>query len=137
MPSYGPSTRAPPGRGGATETMAGEVKHLVQSMDALIEQVERTRSVLQRYKTVSAKVARRVEEAQLLADVLAQVNGPVIRREITEAIEELEGARHRVRLAMFALGEAQGTSISELAHQLGFSRQLGSRLAREAEGLFG
>lgn len=117
--------------------MANEARRLVREMDGLIEQIDRTRSVLQRYKNVSAQVARRVDQGQVLADALEQLKGPIRRREVTEAMEELEGARHRVRLAMFSLAEAQGTSISELARQLGFSRQLASRLAAEAAELFG
>ena len=114
--------------------MAGEVKRFVKAMDALLEQVDNTRSVLQRYKSASAKVAQRVEKGQLLVDVLKDLEGPITRRQVTEAMDELAAARHRVRLAMFALGDAQGTNVSELGRQLGISRQLASRLANEACG---
>jgi hypothetical protein len=113
-----------------------ETKRLLQDMNALIDEVDRVRAVLLRYKKVSAQLASRVEQGTVLADALEQLEGAVRRREVTESMEELEGARHRVRLAMFALGNAQGTSASELGRKLGVSRQLASRLANEAAAAF-
>lgn len=117
--------------------MTREGRRLVRAMDALRKQVDETRAVLQRYQRVSAKVVQRVEEGGPLATALKEVEGPIRRREVTESLDALEVARHRVRLAMFSLGAAQGTSISELGRQLGISRQLASRIATEAAELFG
>jgi len=58
---------------------------------------------------------------------------PTERRQVTEAIEEFEAARHQLRLALFALGKEEGASISEVGRVLGISRQLASRLAAESE----
>jgi len=113
--------------------MSKASKRLVQDMAALVEVTEDLCVVLQRYKKVSAELAQRVEQGALMADALAAVKGPIRRREVTDALAALEAARHRVRLAMFALGSDQGTSNSELGRQLGFSRQLSSRLAAEAK----
>ena len=65
---------------------------------------------------------------------LEMLQGPQRRREVTEALEEFETARHRVRLSMFGVAEEQDASISEVARALGISRQLASRLAAEADG---
>ncbi len=89
--------------------------------------------LLLRYKKASTEIAARVEQRESLADALKAVSGPIRRREVSDTLAEFEAARHQVRLAMFALGEEQGTSISELGRQLAFSRQLSSRLAAEAK----
>jgi len=113
-----------------------ETKRFVQEMNALIDEIDRVRGVLLRYKRVSAQLASRVQQGRPVTDALEQLEGPVRRREVTEAMDQLEGARHRVRLAMFALGNAQGASASELGRKLGVSRQLASRLANEAAAAF-
>jgi hypothetical protein len=118
------------GTGG--EEMASEVRRLVQEMEALIEEVERVHAVLRQYTAGSAEIVRQVEQGSLLTEALDSLQGALRRREVTEAMEQLEAARHRVRLAMFALGHAQGSSASELGRKLGISRQLASRLANEA-----
>ncbi len=105
----------------------------VRDMARVIERSKDLRAVLVRYEKGSADVARRIENGETVADALQAEHGPLRRQEVTEAIAELEGARHQVRLSMFALAKEQGTSISELSRQLGISRQLGSRLAMEAD----
>jgi len=112
--------------------MSRASKRLVRDMATLIDVTDELVEVLQRYKDGSADVAARVERGELLADALEAASGPIVRAEVTDALEKFETARHQVRLAMFALGEDQGTSTSELGRQLAFSRQLASRLATEA-----
>ena len=114
-----------------------EAQRLVREMDSLVETVEEVRTILRFYGKVSAEVAKRVDKGQRLADVLDSLHGPLRRQQVTDAVEALEAARHRVRLAMFALASTQDTSAAELGRQLGFSRQLASRLAQEAEDAFG
>ena len=108
-------------------------QNLARKMKALIEVTEDLRKVLLTYKKVSADVVDRVEKGQTLVSALEALRGPIRRRSVTEAVENFEVARHEVRLAMFALGHENGTSASELGRQLGISRQLSARLAKEAE----
>jgi len=112
--------------------MSKASKRLVRDMAALIEATDHLCEVLRRYQTGSAEVAARVEQGELLEDALRTAEGPVRRVEVTDSLAEFEAARHQVRLAMFALGDEQGTSASALGRQLAFSRQLASRLANEA-----
>jgi len=114
-----------------------EAKRFVQEMAHLAEVTEEVRSVLLRYTKISRQLVRRVNEGEPLVEALESLHGPLRRREVTEATQELEAARHRVRLAMFALGKAEGATASELGRQLGFSRQLASRLSNEADETFG
>jgi hypothetical protein len=120
------------GDGGVSE-MSKSSKRLVREMVALVEVSEDLRKVLLRYEKGSAEVAARVERGEQLTSALEAVKGPIRRREVTDALDEFEAARHQVRLAMFALGSDQGTNASELGRQLAFSRQLASRLATEAK----
>ena len=100
---------------------------------ALVEASKDLRRVLLRYEKTSAEIAARVERGESGTDALKTAQGPLRRREVTDAVEKFEAARHRVRLAMFVLAGEEGVSASELARQLGISRQLASRLANEAK----
>ena len=116
--------------------MTTQAEWLADEMAVLVEVTERARTVLKRYERASTQVVRRVHEGQRLVDALDKLDGAARRREVTDAMGELSAARHRVRLAMFALGESQGTRVSELGRKLGLSRQLASRLAKEAASAF-
>jgi hypothetical protein len=108
-------------------------KQLVRRLSELNEAAEHLRTVLRRYNKASANVATLVDQGVHLVSALERLDGPVRRSEVTEVLEEFEAARHRVRLAMFALATEQGSSFSDVARALGISRQLASRLAAEAE----
>ena len=59
----------------------------------------------------------------------------VERIEFPNGEKAFEVARHRARVAIFALAIEQGTNLSEMGRALGISRQLSSRLGAEAAGL--
>jgi hypothetical protein len=105
----------------------------LRDMASVMARSKELRGVLVRYEKGSANVARRVENGERLAGAIEAERGPLRLQEVTESVQEMEGARHQVRLSMFSLAKEQGTSISELSRQLGISRQLGSRLAMEAD----
>jgi hypothetical protein len=111
--------------------MPSKATELLRRFSELSEATASLREVLLRYDKVSAKVAARVGDGGHLVTVLQSLGGPVRRSEVTEALQEFEAARHRVRLAMVALAKEQGSSLSDVARALGISRQLASRLAAE------
>jgi len=111
-----------------------KAKQLIDRFSDLEEAAEHVRTVLRRYNKASASVATLVDQGVHLVPALESLQGPVQRGEVTKALEEFEAARHRVRLAMFALAKEQGSSFSDVARALGISRQLASRLAAEAAG---
>jgi len=113
--------------------MRGARRRLVRETNELIESAERLRKLLQEYKKVSARLVRLVESGEPVVDAIERIGGPQIRPELTNAIDALETARHRTRLALFDQAAEDGSSISEMARALGISRQLGSRLAKELE----
>ena len=106
---------------------------LVRESTALRASIAHLRSVLEKYGKQNDRLRSRIEAGGDLGDTLDQLSGAGARRQMTEALEQFEVARHRVRLSMFALAEEQGMSISDVARSLGISRQLASRLAAEAD----
>jgi len=106
---------------------------LVHQIAVLVECSGLLRQQLLHYERTMTKIAKGLE-AGTPGMVAARGTGiPTQRRRVTEAIQEFEAARHRVRVVMFALAKEQGSSASDLARALGISRQLASRLAAEAE----
>ena len=113
--------------------MTKKALHLVSELSTLMDATERLRETLARYKRASASLARRIEGGASVFEAFDDMDGAMHRhRELTEMLEEFERARHQVRLALFELAGAQGASMSELGRRLGISRQLASRLAKEA-----
>jgi hypothetical protein len=109
-------------------------EHLVRQIAALDEATGNLKEVLVRYQRAITGLATHVEAGESVLEAFDGLDGAMLRqRELTETFEEFEGARHQVRLAVFALAKAQGASMSELGRRLGISRQLASRLAAEAE----
>jgi DNA-directed RNA polymerase sigma subunit (sigma70/sigma32) len=114
--------------------MSKKSDQLVREIAVLVETTEAVRDVLGRYKRANAKLAKRIERGESVLEAFDGLAGTMRRhRELTEALAELEAARHQVRVALFALSTAQGVSLSEVGRRLGISRQLASRLAAEAE----
>jgi response regulator of citrate/malate metabolism len=106
---------------------------LVREANGLRESITHLRSVLEKYAKQNDRLRSRIQAGDHLGETLDQLQGAGTRLQMTEALEQFEVARHRVRLSMFALAEEQGMTISELARSLGISRQLASRLAAEAD----
>ncbi|HUI02308.1 MAG TPA: hypothetical protein VLZ77_02120 [Acidimicrobiales bacterium] len=117
--------------------MSRRTNRLLRDVEALVEATENLRNVMRGFARVNATMARRVGQGDDLVATLESLEGPLRRREVTEALDEFETARHRVRLSMFGVAEEQDASISEVARALGISRQLASRLAAEADGAQG
>jgi hypothetical protein len=70
--------------------------------------------------------------AGLAKDILVPPVGGTIRRGVSEAMAELEAARHRFRLALVAVGIDNGMTAGQIGAAFGFSRQLASRYLKEA-----
>lgn len=78
-------------------------------------------------------IGERLEEGAPAIGAAKGTGIPTERRQVTEAIQEFEAARHQLRLALFSLGKEEGASISEVGRVLGISRELASRLAGESD----
>ena len=110
----------------------GRQRELITEAGRLQETLADLKDGLDRYETATRDLVTEIERGSQLVTALEAVRGNVVRPEVTAALDAFEGARHRVRVAMFGLGLAEGASISEIGRALGISRQLASRLAAEA-----
>jgi len=70
--------------------------------------------------------------AGLAKDFLVPAVGGTIRRSVSDAMNELEAARHRFRLALVAVAIDNGMTAGQVGEAFGFSRQLASRYLKEA-----
>lgn len=113
--------------------MTAKRERLVHRIVELVECSALLREKLQRYERAMVKIATHLKDGEPGIAAAKGTGIPSERRQVTEAIEEFESARHQLRLALFALGKEEGASISEVGRVLGISRQLASRLADEAE----
>src|ERR1019366_10023598 len=93
------------------------------------------RSVMQRFEKTTTRLARRVDGGALVVEAVRDVTGSIRLQELSEAEKAFEVARHRARVAIFALAIEQGTNLSEMGRAIGISRQLASRLGGEAGGM--
>ena len=107
-------------------------ENLIRTIEELVSSSSRLRETLQGYERAMVKIGRGLERGEPAISASQGTGIPAQRRQVTEAIEEFEAARHRLRLALFALAGEEGASISEVGRVLGISRQLASRLAGEA-----
>jgi hypothetical protein len=113
--------------------MSTKRKRLLHRITHLVACSALLRQQLLRYERAMLKIAERLEDGAPGVVAAKGTGIPTERRQVTEAIEEFEAARHQLRLALFALGKEEGASISEVGRVLGISRQLASRLAADSE----
>lgn len=98
----------------------------------LNEAAGRLRGTLRQYERTMARIADRLEAGEQAITASQGTGIPAERRQVTEAIDEFEAARHQLRLALMVAARAEGASISDVGRVLGISRQLAARLAAEA-----
>jgi len=70
--------------------------------------------------------------AGLAKDILVPAVGGSIRRSVSDAMGEVESARHRFRLALVAVALDNGMTAGQIGEAFAFSRQLASRYLKEA-----
>ncbi len=114
--------------------MSTKRDRLIDEITELVESAAVLRVRVQGFERTMVKIAQRLEKGDPALPAVKGIATPTLRRDVTQAIEDFEAARHRLRLALFALGKEEGASISEIGRVLGISRQLASRLAGEADG---
>ncbi len=112
--------------------MSTKKDHLIGQIEELVESGSRLRAQLQDYERAMVRISRRLEKGEPALTAARGTGIATQRRQLTEAIQEFEADRHHLRLALFAQGKEEGASMSEIGRVLGISRQLASRLGREA-----
>ncbi len=115
--------------------MSGHDSESVQSaIRELIRAYRDVRSMARKHEATLGRALRRLERGADVPSTIEAMPPQVPRRESVDALNGLEQARHRLRLAAMADCLASGMSIGEFARQWGFSRQLAGRYASELRG---
>jgi len=112
--------------------MSANTKRMEHQLIEVVTQSAALRKELEQYEGAMEELGRRLGTDEAALSAVRAIDAPARRRLVTDAMKAFEGARHRLRLILFALAEEDGLSVSDMARALGFSRQLASRLAREA-----
>jgi hypothetical protein len=109
-----------------------EQQNLLDSYDELMESTEHLVRMLRSSRTQNRKTRSQLEKGSSIRDVFSAIPTGDLRHSFTQAMAEVESARHKVRKMAFARGLEEGMSIGELGRIWGFSRQLAARYAKEA-----
>ena len=118
--------------GDAADSGTSEVREELQfKIVEVFDRVVRLRATLERYEAELTEISARVEDGEPAISSVAHAIGPLERRRVSEAIEEFEAARRRLRVAFLALRHEEGATIGDVAEALGISPQLASRLVTE------
>ena len=113
--------------------MPGERERLLRAFEAMEVANDELRDELVRHKKATAEAVENMLSQAMTPDAVSAGSAPQIRVELTEALDRFEHTRHEARLAIFAyLGTIPGVTTAQIGRALGISRQLASRLAREA-----
>lgn len=97
-------------------------------LDALAELRRTTRSA----ESDIRKALKLALSGSDIATAVVAFNPSGTRQSMNDALDEVEAARHEMRLRIFQIGLNEGMTIGDLARAFGFSRQLASRIAKEA-----
>jgi hypothetical protein len=113
-------------------TVVNNRERLIKRIGELVESAKLLRIELEHYERTMTGIAERLRLGDPAISASDDTEIPTQRRQVTEAIQEFEAARHQLRLSLFVVGREEGASISRIGRVLGISRQLASRIAREA-----
>jgi type II secretory pathway component PulF len=120
-------------RRGSEKVVSRKVRQLQQTIDGVLQASAQLRAVVTRYEKANRRLATLIGKGVPVMEALEQIHANGLRPELSEAITDLESARHAGRLAICALAMEEGASQSDVARGLNFSRQLASRLAAEVQ----
>jgi len=70
--------------------MSEKSKQLVRNAAELIETIEALRAVLLRYQRANIGLISRIERGEQTVEAIEALRGPIVRPEVTEAIEVFE-----------------------------------------------
>ena len=105
---------------------------LIDSYDELLRSAETLIQKLRSTTTSNRKSRSQLENGSSVREVFSAIPTGYLRQSLTDAMAEVESARHKVRRLTFARGLAEGMTIGELARMWGISRQLAARYVKEA-----
>ncbi len=111
--------------------MSKKRERLIQRQYEVVESSARLRTELLRYEKAMTEITKRLENGDAAVSAGQGTGFPEQGRTVTRANETFEAARHRLRVALLAVGKEEGASAAEVGRLLGISRQLASRIAAQ------
>ena len=103
------------------------------SLDVLALASDRVMDALQRAAEARAVVRRHLAQGGTLSDVEKLLEPEPLRASLSDALTELERARHEAQRLVFRLLHSEGRTMTDIGRTYGISRQLVSRLINEPE----
>ena len=100
----------------------------------MMETVVRVREALEATEVRYAAALETLRTGGPITETLQLSDAGASRQMLTDALQELQQARHAARRVMIQLGRAEGQTIAEIAATWGISRQLVSRYLSEEVG---
>ena len=100
----------------------------------MMETVATVREALDATEVRYAAALETLRTGGPITETLQLSDAGASRQMLTDALQELQQARHAARRVMIQLGRAEGQSIAEMAATWGISRQLVSRYLAEEVG---
>ncbi len=105
---------------------------IVRQLELLLEASRRTREHLRSAEAVLRRAIKRLEQGEPIVTALRESGAFQSAHVINETLTVLERNRRDLRSAViFGTGE-EGVSLGQLAREIGVSRQLLQRVAKEA-----
>jgi hypothetical protein len=123
------SPRNPPSRSTATEALRARA---LTDIELLLQSAEALRTQLRTFEAGMRSVRKHLERGAHASELHDVLDITEVRETLTRAAVEFEAARKASRLAVFRMQQAEGMSIGAIARAWGFSRQLVSRMMKEA-----
>jgi len=112
--------------------MSKKRERLIERQYEVVESSAQLRTELLAYEKAMIKIAKRLENGDAAVAAGRGTGFPGQGRQVTQAIDTFEAARHQLRVALLAAGKEEGATAAEVGRLLGISRQLASRIAASA-----
>jgi DNA-directed RNA polymerase specialized sigma subunit len=103
------------------------------SLDVLAGASDQVTDALRGAEEARAVVRRHLAQGGTVSDVENFLEPEPLRAALSDAITELERARHESQRLMFRLLHSEGRTMTDIGRTYGISRQLVSRLINEPE----
>jgi hypothetical protein len=125
-----PKVKEPPRDGNpATESLRARA---VADLELLLQSAAALRTQLRTFEAGIRRARGHIDRGAAAVDLHDVLDIAELRETLTRAAADFEGARHASRLSVFRMQQAEGMSIGAIARAWGFSRQLVSRMMKEA-----
>jgi DNA-directed RNA polymerase sigma subunit (sigma70/sigma32) len=105
----------------------------VESLDALEHASGRTVAALEDARESRVLARHFVHEGRPLAELEREIEVQPLRASVSDALSDLERARHETQRLLFQLLHAEGQTLADIGRTFGISRQLVSRLVNEPD----